>query len=258
MPAPLKADRTVMRDLHLRVLRLVADAAQAYGELGLRLEGGTALAAYHLRHRGSEGLDLFGTPVMDARDFARFLRERAPGGGLAVARAGPANRGFAELLMTEGGGAPGPPLRVQLGVRSPFSLAPPDATEEGVPVASYRDLCAGKLHAICDRFEPRDFVDLHAILHRPDPTTGALPGEKERRGRLRDLIADLQTVDPGLPLPRVGEAVARGLKPDLITGFPLRLLQPYTNAAVRATVDCCCDEIAVMVREAWEGPSRST
>ena len=221
---------------------------EAYGGLDLRLEGGTALAAYHLRHRESADLDFFASPGMDARDFAHAVHERAPRAGLAVTKEGAATRGFAEFLVGAEASPEGP-LRVQLGIQSPYQLASTDPTEEGVPVASYRDLCAGKLHAICDRLEPRDFIDLHAIMHRPG-AAGA-PDDAERRRRVRDLVTDLRLIDPGLTLPRVGEAVARGLKPDLVTGFPLRLLKPYTDEEVRATVNDCCDEIAAMVREAW-------
>lgn len=237
-------------------MRLVADAQREYGDLALRLEEGTALAAYHLGHRESEDLDFFGAPGMDARDFARFACDRVQGTGIAIVTQGPASRGFAELLVSDAAAVSGAPLRIQFGIQSPYSLAPPDPTEEGVPVASYRDLCAGKLHAICDRFEPRDFVDLHAILHRPESGRSDAPGEPEARRRVRHLAADLQAIDPGLTLPRIGEAVARGLKPDLVTGFPLRLLRPVTDADVRVTVDLCCDEIAAMVREAW-GPQSS-
>lgn len=240
----------------MRVIGWVAEAEKEYGGLDLRLEGGTALAAYHLRHRESEDLDFFGTPGMDARDFARLVRERAAPAGIAVVHAGPATRGFAELVVRDVTGAEDRPLRVQFGVRSPYALAAAEPTEEGVPVASYRDLCAGKLHAICDRFEPRDFVDLHAILDRPASATDIPPDERRRRGRVRDLVTDLRAIDPGLTLPQLGEALARGLKPDLVTGFPLRLLKSMSDAEVRATVDLCCDEVAAMVREAWDAEAR--
>ncbi|GBD31162.1 hypothetical protein HRbin33_00110 [bacterium HR33] len=251
MAGLLRANPSVIRELHRRVLRLVADAQREYGDLGLRLEGGTALAAYYLHHRESEDLDLFGRPGMDARDFARFVEERAAEAEISVVRTGPATRGFSELVVQDAAGK-GRPLRIQLGIQSPYTLDPAQATEEGVPVASYRDLCAGKLHAICDRFEPRDFVDLHAILHRPQTGSAQPPSEGERRRRIRHLVADLQAIDPGLTTPRIGEAVARGLKVDLVSGFPLRLLSDVTDSEVRATVELCCDEIAAMVAEGWD------
>jgi hypothetical protein len=82
--ALLRANPSVVRGLHRRVLRLVADAQREYGDLGLRLEGGTALAAYYLHNRESEDLDFFGRPGMDARDFACFVAEQAAAAGIAV------------------------------------------------------------------------------------------------------------------------------------------------------------------------------
>ncbi len=249
MAGLLRADPSVVRELHRRVLRLVADAQREYGDLGLKLEGGTALAAYYLHHRESEDLDFFGRPGMDAGDFARFVADRSAGAGISVVRRGPATRGFSELIVQDAA-AQDPPLRIQFGIQSPYTLDSAQPSKEGVPVASYRDLCAGKLHAICDRFEPRDFVDLHAILHRPEPG-GSAPSEVERRRRIRHLVADLQAIDPGFTTPRIGEAVARGLRGDLMSGFPLRLLNEVTESELRATVDLCCDEIAAMVAEGW-------
>lgn len=77
MGAPLpSADREVVGPVHIRVLEVAGKAQESYGFLDLRLEGGTALSAYHLRHRQSEDLDLFGGPAMDAADFRSFLEER--------------------------------------------------------------------------------------------------------------------------------------------------------------------------------------
>ena len=72
----LRADPGVVRQLHLDILRIVAETEAVYGDVGLRLEGGTALAAYHLGHRESEDLDFFGDPHMDARDFGAALQRR--------------------------------------------------------------------------------------------------------------------------------------------------------------------------------------
>jgi predicted nucleotidyltransferase component of viral defense system len=77
-----------------------------------------------------------------------------------------------------------------------------------MPVASLRDVCAGKLHAVCDRYEPRDFIDLHCILHHHAPGE-AIPDDVERRRRFRALVADLEASDPGLTGVQVGQALAR-------------------------------------------------
>ncbi len=249
-PAPLVGDRQVLGPLHLRVLEVVAAVEREYeGELGLRLEGGTALAAYHLRHRESADLDVFAALGFNALDFAFRLDERLHGLGLRVTRPGPWNEGFAELVVA----APQVgvrPLRVQLARSSPSQLAPSVLAAEGVRVASYRDLCAGKFHAICDRFEPRDFIDLHAILH--EPLTGPPIPEATLRDRFRALIRDLTASDAGLTLPVIGPCLERGTRGRLVSGFPLALLVPIRDDEVAATVTLCCDELARMVAAEWQ------
>ncbi|HSW30510.1 MAG TPA: nucleotidyl transferase AbiEii/AbiGii toxin family protein [Longimicrobiales bacterium] len=246
--------------LHVRILGAISRSEEAYGALDLRLEGGTALAAYYVGHRQSEDLDLFGGPALDARDFRSFVEDRLPAEGLHVLGGGPASRGFAELLLGDDSmGEPGTPhavVRVQFGRASPFRLEPPLATAEGPPVASYRDVCAGKLHALCDRFEPRDFIDLHCILGRRREGSGPV-GESERRSRFRALVADLEECDPGLAAPQVGQALARGLDRPVLGAFPLRMLATVQEAEIQETIRLGLEECARLTRAraAWEGPA---
>lgn len=222
----LSAHRLVASPLHIRVLTAIAAAEREYGPLDLRLEGGTALAAYYLAHRQSEDLDVFGSPGMDARDFCAFAERHLTEQGLHVVGRGPANRGFAEILISDQPAtvpvSHRQNVKVQFGRASPFHLAPPVPTSEGVPVASFRDVCAGKLHALCDPYEPRDFIDLHCLLHHHAPGE-ALPDESELRRRFRALVADLEASDPGLTEVQVGQAIARGVNRPIVTEFPLRL-----------------------------------
>jgi hypothetical protein len=248
------ASRQVVTDLHLRMMRAVVMAESVYGgNVALRLEGGTALAAYHLVHRESEDLDFFGGPGLNCADFARAVGEQLHPVSLHLSRSGPSNAGFAEFFV-EALAAPRAPsaqaLKVQFGRNSPFQLEPPILTSEGIRVGSYRDLCAGKLHAICDRIEPRDFLDVHAILRHRLPDN-AHP-ELELRRRIRRLVADLMTSDPGVTLPFFGQCLARGLRHDLLAGFPLRLLRPITSEEVYGSTELCIGEIANMVREGWD------
>lgn len=221
--------------LHLEILQTIAEAQSEYGDLDLRLEGGTALAAYHLKHRRSEDLDFFAHREMDARDFSAFVAECFHRRGRSV-RSLRANRGFAELLIADEEEGQDP-IRVQFGRTSPFELAPPDRTPERILVASYRDLCAGKLHAV-DRYEPKDFIDLHMILRRPRGAPSFL-----------DLLADLERTDPGLGPAQVGEALARGLGHDVIGQFPLRLLVPISSEEVQETIRVAMAECARIARE---------
>jgi hypothetical protein len=253
----LSAHRLIVSPVHVSILKAVAEAEKDYGSLDLRLEGGTALSAYYLMHRQSEDLDFFGSPGMDARDFRAFVEDHLSRNGLHVVGRGPANQGFSEFLISDQPAtlpaSERQTVKVQFGRSSPFHLAPPLPTREGMPVASFRDVCAGKLHALCDRYEPRDFIDLHCILHHQAPGE-SVPDEPERRRRFRALVADLETSDPGLTEVQVGQALARAVDRPIVTEFPLRLLVPLENAQVQRTVRFGIEECAVLAREkaAWK------
>lgn len=249
--ALLTGDAKVLTSLHVRLLEILGQAGEDYGLSDLRLEGGTALSAYHLHHRQSEDLDLFAGAAMDARDFRSFVAERVEGQALSVVREGPASLGFAELFVSASAGSVPAgdrhTVRVQFCRASPFRLEAPQRAREGIRVASYRDLCAGKLHALCDRFEPRDFLDLHCILHRP--LDAGSPEKTEMQRRFRDLLADLERSDPGLNEARVGEALARGLDRPIVSDFPLALLIPIAEEDVHATIVLALDECARIAAE---------
>jgi hypothetical protein len=252
----LRAHPLVVSPVHVRILKAVAEAEREYGSLDLRLEGGTALSAYYLMHRQSEDLDLFGSPGMDARDFRVFVEGHLLRKGLHVVGRGPANQGFSDFLISDQRAtvpaSERQNVKVQFGRSSPFHLAPPVPTQEEMPVASFQDICAGKLHALCDRYEPRDFIDLHCILHNHRPGE-ADTDESERRRRFRALVADLEASDPGLTEVQVGLALARGVNRPIVTEFPLRLLVPLEDSQVQRTVQSCIEECAVLTREkaAW-------
>jgi hypothetical protein len=240
----MRADHRIISPLHLRILAIVAELDRADPQPALRLEGGTALAAWFLHHRESEDLDLFADPGFNASDFARRLATRCAAEGLRVDGSGPSTIGFARLLVRDPAHLTDAPVRVDLAVASSSRLEPLLDTDEGVRLASWRDLCAGKLHAICDRFEPRDFVDLHFIVsERVDP-------HEQRRVSLRGLVDDLLRTDPGLAPHHLGQALQRGLGQPLVERMPLRLLRPVTDAAVHESARSMIAECARRVREA--------
>ncbi|MGI9189727.1 MAG: nucleotidyl transferase AbiEii/AbiGii toxin family protein [Longimicrobiaceae bacterium] len=142
--------------LQLRLLRIVADVNQIYPVPDLRLKGGTALSAYHLVHRESRDLDLFAAPSLNASEFGELVREEAEREGVQMSAVGPASLGYATYLAKLRDAA----VRLDFAAASSYRLDSFDETAEGVRIASYADLCAGKLHAICDRFAERYFVDL--------------------------------------------------------------------------------------------------
>ena len=239
---PRPADPRVLGEAHQRILRAAARVQESYGDVHLRLEGGTALAAYYLGHRESQDLDLFGDRGLHAAEFGAALVGVLESAGVDVEVAA-GGEGFAELAAAG--------VRVHIARALPFRLEAPLPTDEGLPVASFRDLAAGKLHAVCDRFEPRDFIDLHAIVTRPDEL-GAAPAVDLQRARVGDLVLDVQAVDPGLNPSAVGQALARGLDRQVIGGFPLRLLAKIEEREVQGTLRIAVDVCARLTRERME------
>jgi hypothetical protein len=224
-------------------MQVVAEADARYGAPNLRLDGGTALAAFHLGHRVSKDLDFFGDYQMNAAAFAEVVREVAEERGFTMRATRGRSMGFAQYIA----GNPEAGIEVQLdfAAASPFHLEDRDAAAEGIQVSSYRDLCAGKLHAICDRYEPRDYVDLYAILTRPS-SGGVPPDEDEIRSRFRALVADLMQTDPGLDASLVGGALGRGLGKPIVARLPYTLFIAIDDVAMQRTLELCREEAAAM------------
>jgi hypothetical protein len=222
-------------------MQVVAAADARYGAPNLRLDGGTALAAFHLGHRVSKDLDFFGDYQMNAGAFAEVVREVGEERGFEMRLTRGRSLGFAQFIARDA--ETGIEVQLDLAAASPFHLEPRDPAAEGILVSSYRDLCAGKLHAICDRYEPRDFVDLHAILTRPT-NDGQPAGEDVMRGRFRGLVADLVETDPGLDPLLVGNALQRGRGRTLIAGLPYMLFIDLDDGALQRTMEFCLEECA--------------
>jgi hypothetical protein len=231
----------VLTPTHLRLIDLVGRAANQYQAPNLRLEGGTALAAYYLGHRESEDLDFFGDPGLNARHFLDAVIPLVRDEGFDIETLGSSSLGFARAMATDQ--RTGVAVKLDFAANSPFHLEPREDTAEGIPVASYRDLCAGKLHAICDRFAERDFVDLHVILTQ-GLTAGETDGEAGLRARFRRLASDLFETDPGLYPAVVGTGIMRGYDRAIIATLPLRLLMPIEEFAIQRTIQFCAEECA--------------
>ena len=224
-------------------MAVVAEADARYGAPHLRLDGGTALAAYHLGHRVSKDLDFSADYQANAAAFAEVVREVAEERGFEMRATRGRSMGFAQFIARD----PEADVEVQLdfAAASPFHLEERDVAAEGIRVSSYRDLCAGKLHAICDRYEPRDYVDLYAILTRPS-SDGTRPDESEIRRRFRALVADLIETDPGLDPSLVGTAVGKARGRPIVARLPYTLFIDVDDGAMQRTLEICREEAAAM------------
>jgi hypothetical protein len=222
---------------------IVAEADRTQNIPNLRLDGGTGLAAYYLRHRESEDLDFFADPRLNPARFGEAVCDVAASAGVEMVRWGMQSPYIASYKANDPRD-PGVDVKLQFAVQSPFRLAPLEETEEGIRVSSFRDICAGKLHAACDRLAHRDFYDLHIILTHGEHD----PAEDAVLDRFRPLLADLLETDPGLNPSAVGQGLFRVLGHAIVEMIPLRLLIPATTKEIHRTLEICLAECARQTR----------
>jgi|GEM_PF-6045335 len=222
-------------------MQIVARADAAYGAPNLRLDGGTALAAYYLHHRESEDLDFFSDPGLNAPAFGETVREAAAAEGVSLEAFGGQSLGMT-TYTARGEGEPENGVKLQFAVQSPFRLEPLESVAEGIRISSFRDICAGKLHAVCDRLAHRDFYDLYVILTEGKPV--AAVEERVVRARFAALLADLMETDPGLTPFSVGQSLARGQNRPIVSVIELKLLMPVTEQDVQTLLGYCMAECA--------------
>lgn len=122
------------------------------------LTGGTALAAYYLKHRVSDDLDFFTYEEperMYLHGFAESLKDKLGADKLRFERLYDRNQFFFLFGAEE--------LKVEF-TKYPFATLEEPRVIEEVRVDSLRDIAANKLMALVDRFEPKDFIDLYFLL----------------------------------------------------------------------------------------------
>lgn len=222
-------------------MHIVARADAAYGAPNLRLDGGTGLAAYYLHHRESEDLDFFSDPGLNAPAFGEAVKEAAAAQGIRLDSFGGQSLGMV-TYVAHNPEEPEQGVKLQFAVQSPFRLEPLQPTTEGIRVSSFRDICAGKLHAVCDRLAHRDFYDLYVITTEGKPVA-ELDGSAVR-ARFAALLADVIEIDPGLTPSSVGQSIARGTNCPIVSAIELNLLIPVSEQEVQTLLGLCIAECA--------------
>lgn len=122
------------------------------------LTGGTALAAYYLKHRFSDDLDFFVFKEPDKiflHSFTERLKTTIGASSFRFERLYDRNQFFFSFGEEE--------LKVEF-TKYPFIQLEEPIIKDGIKIDGLRDIAANKLMAILDRFEPKDFVDLFFIL----------------------------------------------------------------------------------------------
>ncbi len=201
---------------------------------GFVLAGGFALRADGFGDRPSDDIDLF-TNVMDSDRFDAAVGKlvgayRADGLTADVVRRAPS---FARISVADEQGT----SKVDLGVD--YRQLPPARTELG-PVLSAQDAVANKVNALYSRLEPRDLMDIQAVLdsgrYTPDEML-TLADEREAVPLDRQMLASQMRA--GSRLPDAGFAMY-GAAPGLIE----RVRQTLAASSVRLSSPSAEQDVA--------------
>ena len=122
------------------------------------LTGGTALAAFHLKHRLSEDLDFFAQTAAPLEVVEKFCLDAAAKLGLKTPTLTRLYDRRIFIFQTET-----EELKVEF-TEYPYNQLYSMTTIDGINIDSVRDIAANKIMAIFDRFEPKDYIDLAVLL----------------------------------------------------------------------------------------------
>lgn len=201
-PGLSELQRDVLREFFARERRFV-------------LTGGGALIGYHLHHRRSDDLDLFGKPPVELADERRALDGAAAALGATVEslRTFPE---FTRVLVRRGAES----TIVDLAIDRAPDVDVPFDVEQGVRVQSRREVTANKLCALVGCSEIRDLIDLHALLRGDEDLERALrDAERKDAGVSAAVLAwtlDQVVIRPDAELPGVRAAELDRFRGDLV------------------------------------------
>ena len=150
-------EQTILKPWQEKVIALVAGEQKM---TNFYLTGGTALAAYYLRHRLSDDLDFFCFEEADnvfLHAFAEHTKTEISAENLRYERLYDRNQYFFRVGQDD--------LKVEFS-RYPFRQLEKLELVGGLKIDSFRDITANKLMALIDRFDPKDFVDMFFILKK--------------------------------------------------------------------------------------------
>lgn len=216
---------TILTPLQKKLLKLFA-----YSQLAKHyyLTGGTALAAFHLKHRISEDLDFFAKTAAPLKTVEKFCRDAAAELGLKTPTLTRLydRRIFIFPIEKE-------ELKVEF-TEYPYDQLNPMATIGGVQIDSLRDIAANKIMAIFDRFEPKDYIDLAVLL---------------KKFTLKNMIDDTQQKF-GVRI----EPISFGAKLTLVEKLPVmpKMLVPLTKNQVIQVIVKQTDKLKSQVLENLE------
>lgn len=123
------------------------------------LTGGTALAAFHLRHRLSEDLDFFTESDVSVSQLRTFFSGNTKRLGIT----GITEREHPGMIFITLSFIDGTTLKVDF-VNFPYRPVEQGTFVKGLRIDSVFDIALNKLYTLSDRPRARDYVDLYCIL----------------------------------------------------------------------------------------------
>lgn len=146
------------------------------------LTGGTALSAFYLEHRVSEDLDFFtdSEDTMPPVEFLTAFMKKLPNSDAIHYQ-----RLFDRRIFSVGY-KDRDTLKVEF-TTYPFRSIQDRKKIQGLTVDSLLNMITGKLFAMTDRFDPKDFVDLYFVLHTYDWKLNDLVLKTEARFGIKGL-----------------------------------------------------------------------
>lgn len=192
-------EQTLLTPAQQTVLRLVS---QEPALSGYSLSGGTALSVFYLHHRISDDLDFFSQVAVDRMNLDAFIVRLKE--AVRARTVEPQLIHDRRLFLFR---LPVGELKVEFTLY-PFPSLEDPTPHNGVRVDSLRDISAGKLMALLDRFEPKDFVDLYFLLQER-------PLEEIKHDAEKKFGITISPIQLGGELSKVGrvEALPKMLKP---------------------------------------------
>lgn len=150
-------EQTILKPWQEKVITFVAGEPKL---IDFYLTGGTALAAYYLRHRISDDLDFF---IFNEADhiflhaFAERIKTEIDAENVRYEHLYDRNQYFFRVGEDD--------LKVEFS-RYQFKQLEDAKSVNGLKIDSFRDIAANKIMALLDRFDPKDFTDLFFILKK--------------------------------------------------------------------------------------------
>lgn len=163
------------------------------------LSGGTALSAFYLQHRFSEDLDFFTNLEIEIENILTFLKSLSGIKEVTYER-----KYDRKIFLLEYNS--GVFLKIEF-TKYPFERLAPVQKLGGLLVDSIEDILANKLMAMTDRRDPKDYVDVYAIMQvYPAMGIDEVMGQAEKKFGIKGISSILS---------------GRFLEPPECTGIPL-------------------------------------